>query len=204
MEVQFDDVTGGERLLREIGEEDLVHDACTCDPNRTFLFARLMCCHDDAAPHAFGPHRNLRTVVEAAHHLAFWTLVGLIWGEVQARLDERMIEDAVLFAASHKRETSEIGEHGSRAILPVESEQRVLREELVRCEIATDSCQSLAQFLAVASVPSVAETAEPLVVVRLANGRAGADYLPPLASPVARRTYVLQSAKGWGQLVALG
>jgi len=39
---------------------------------------------------------------------------------VQARLDERVIEYSVLFASCHESEPSQVGEHGSRAILAVE------------------------------------------------------------------------------------
>jgi hypothetical protein len=37
LEVQCDDVTGGERLLREMSEEAFVHDTYACNPNRTFF-----------------------------------------------------------------------------------------------------------------------------------------------------------------------
>ena len=105
---------------------------------------------------------------------------------MQACLDQRMIEDGVFLATRHKGEGGQVNEHSSRPILPVKPEQRARRFELMRREIATDSCQPLAQFLPVASVPSVAETAEPLIAVRLTNGRAGAHNLPTLASSVAR------------------
>jgi len=39
---------------------------------------------------------------------------------VQPRLNERVIEQAIVFAARHKREASHIGKHSSRAILPIE------------------------------------------------------------------------------------
>jgi len=51
---------------------------------------------------------------------------------VQARLDDRMIQHGVLFAARNAGETSQVGEHGPRAILSVEPEQGALLRELVR------------------------------------------------------------------------
>ena len=79
--------------------------------------------------HALGSHRHSGAVVEAAHHLAFRTLLELIGGQVQTRLDERMIEHGVLFATGHKGEASQIGKHSPRAILAIEPEQgRALRE----------------------------------------------------------------------------
>ncbi len=80
---------------------------------------------------------------------------------MQTRLDEGMIEHRVLFAPGHEREASEIGEHGSRAILPVEPEQSALLWELVRREIPTDGGEALAQFRSVATVAAVAKRAEP-------------------------------------------
>ena len=79
--------------------------------------------HDHAAQHTLGPHGYLWAIVEAANHLAFWTLLKLIGGQMQTRLDERMIEHAVLFATGHERESSQIGEHGPGAILSVEPEK---------------------------------------------------------------------------------
>ena len=37
MQIQFDDIGGGEGLLRQIGEEEFVDDARTRDANGTFL-----------------------------------------------------------------------------------------------------------------------------------------------------------------------
>ena len=42
---------------------------------------------------------------------------------MQTRLDERVIEHRVLFAASHEGEAREITEYGPCAILPIEPEQ---------------------------------------------------------------------------------
>ena len=97
MQVQFDDVRSGERLLRQIREEQFVDHARTRDTNRTLLLASWMGCHDHATGHALGSHRDLWAVVEAAHDLAFRALLELIGGQVQARLDERVIEQRVLF-----------------------------------------------------------------------------------------------------------
>ncbi len=107
------------RGSRQIGEEEFVDHARARDANRTLLLAGWMSRHHHAARHPFRPYRDVRTVVEAAHRLAFRTLLKLIGRQVQTRLDERVIEHAVLFAAGHKREPSHIGEHRSRAILPI-------------------------------------------------------------------------------------
>src|SRR5712691_12204500 len=123
MQIQFDDIGSSERLLRQIGEEEFVDDARTRDANRALLFASFMGRHYHAVQHALGPYRDLRTIVEAAHDLTFWTLLELIGREVQTRLDERMIEHGVLFASCHEGEASEICQHGPGAILSVEPKQ---------------------------------------------------------------------------------
>ncbi len=203
MQVQFDDIAGGECLLRQVREEQFVDHPCACDPNRTLLFPCRMGGDDHAARRSFGSYRDLGAIVEAADHLAFGTLLDLIRWKMQPRLDQRMVKHAVLFAAGHKRETGYIGEHGSGAILAVEPQQRARRFELIRREIATNGCKSLAQFLPVASVPAVAKTAEPVIAVRLADDGPCPHHLPALASPVARGADVIQPATGRGKFISL-
>src|SRR6266700_94216 len=120
MQIQLDDIAGGKRLLWQGGEEEFVDDARTRDAHWALLLASGMSCHDHAAPYALRPHRHVWTVVEAAGDLAFWALLGLIGGQMQTRLDKRMIEHRVLFASCHESETREIGEHGPRTILAIE------------------------------------------------------------------------------------
>ena len=161
MQVEFDDIAGGKRLLRQGSEKEFVHDALPCDANRALLFVGWVGGYHHPAEHAFGSHRHLWTVVETAHHLAFWTLLDLIGGQMQTSLDLRMIKDAVLFATRHKREASQVREDCSRAVLAVEPQQGMLRQELLRREVARDGGKRLSQFLSVAPVAFVAKGAEP-------------------------------------------
>src|SRR5579875_1470027 len=123
MQIQLDDIAGRERLLREVGEEEFIDDAFARHANRTLLLVGWMGGHHHAAGYPLSPHWHCRAVVEAAHQLTFWTLLELIWGQVQTRLNERMIKRAVLLAARHKGEAGQIGEDCSRAILSIESQQ---------------------------------------------------------------------------------
>jgi hypothetical protein len=123
--------------------------------------------HDHAAGCPFGSHRDLGAIVETAYHWAFGTLLELIGGQVQARLDQRMIEQMIVFATRHKREASHIGKHRSIAVLPVEPEQRAFLWKLMSRQIPANGRERLAQFLSIAPVPSVPETAEPLITMRL-------------------------------------
>src|SRR6266699_349259 len=196
MQIQLDDIGGDERLLRQLGEEEFVDDARTRDANPALLFAGWMGRHHHAAMHARGSHRHIRAVVEAAHKLAFRTTLELIWGQVQTRLDEWMIQHGVLFAAHHEREASQICKHGPGAILPIEPQQGALLRELVCSEVATDGPEDLAQFRPVEPVASVAKRAEPLIAVGLADDGAGTDDFPTLAPCVASSTDFIQPAKG--------
>ena len=162
MQIHLDHIGGGESRLRQLREEEFLDDALPCEANRALLRAGGMGGHHHATEHALGPYRHSRAIVEAAHDLAFRALLELIWGQVQTRLNERMIEHRVVFAAGHKGETSHVGEHGPGAILSIEPEQGALLGELVCREIATDGREALAQFRSVATVAAVAKRAEPL------------------------------------------
>src|SRR6266702_4460461 len=111
---------------------------------------------------------------------------------------------AFLFPTGHKREACYIGEYGSGPILAVKPEQRARGFELIGGEIATNGRKPLAQFLSVPSVPSVANRAEPLVAVRLADRGPCANHLPALAASVARGAHIIQSAESWREIVGLG
>ena len=157
-----------------------------------------------AAREALGADWHVWTIVEAAHDLAFRTLLDLISRQVQTCLNQRVIEHAVFFATGHKREPSHIGEHGSGAILPVEPQQGARSFELRRREIAPNGQEPLAQFLSVTPVATVAKRAEPLLAMGLSNRCARANHLPAFAASVARSAHVIQPAKGRGKFIGLG
>ncbi len=123
MQLQLNDITGRKGVLGQIREEQLVDHAFSCDANRTLLFRSLMRGHDYAIELAIGPDRDLWTVIEAAPPLTFGSLLYLIIGQVQACLNERMVEQTIVFPAGDKREASHIGEDRSIAILSIEPEQ---------------------------------------------------------------------------------
>ena len=167
MQIQLNHVAGSKGVLREVRKEEFVDNVCTRDAYRTLLLPGGMRGHDHAAGLTLGSHRDLWTIIEVALHLTFGTLLGLIGGQVQARLNQRMVEQVIVFATGHEREPSHISEHGSVAILPVEPQERTRRFELIRRQIATDGCKPLAQFFPLSPVASVPETAEPLRTMRL-------------------------------------
>jgi hypothetical protein len=100
---------------------------------------------------------------------------------VQTCLNQRVIKHTVFFAAGHKGEASEIGEHRSGAVLPIKAQKRVFLWELVGSQIPTNGGERLAQFLSIATVPAIAKTAEPLIAVSLADDGPRPDDLSPLA-----------------------
>ena len=122
MQLQLDDIADGERLVRQGGEEEFVDHTCTRDAHTVLLGVGGMGGYHYAAGHALGSYRYLRTIVETATCLAFWTLLELVSRQVQTGLNERVIEHAVLFAPGDKCEACHIGERRSCPILAVESE----------------------------------------------------------------------------------
>ena len=122
---------------------------------------------------------------------------------MQTALDLGPIQDAVIFAAHDEREACQIGDDGPCPVLPIQPYQGADRRKMVRLQIAPDSGQRPAQFLPVASIASVAETAEPVVTMGLGDDGARTDDFPALASGVARRTDLVQATLCWRQHLCL-
>src|SRR6266567_7963838 len=68
---------------------------------------------------------------------------------------------------------------------------------MVRCEIACDRREALAEFCSVAAVASIAKTAEPVGAMSLRIHRARPDDFPALAPRVASSTDLVQATL-WG------
>ncbi len=88
-------------------------------------------------------------------------LLELIGRQRQTCLDERMIEQGVLFAARDKGKVGQVREYGSGAILPVKPQQNVFLWEVMCCEVVINDLERLSQFLPVATIAPVAKTPEP-------------------------------------------
>jgi hypothetical protein len=78
--------------------------------------------HDHAGGDALGSHGGRGATGEAANHLAFGTLLKLIGGHVLTRLNERMVEQAGVFATSHKGDACGISQHGPVPRVAVEAQ----------------------------------------------------------------------------------
>ena len=105
-----------------------------------------------------------------------------------SRLDQRMIEDGVLFASGHEREACYIGEHSPGAILAKDMQQGACLWELVRREVTRDRRERLSQLLPISTVAAVAKQTEPLITVSLTDDRTCPDDLSAFAPFVARST----------------
>jgi hypothetical protein len=88
--------------------------------------------------------------------------------------------------------------------LPIQPQKSAFLWKVVGRQIPTNGGEPLAQFFPIAPVPAVAETAEPLITVRLRNCCPRSDNLPTLAPSVARRADVTPPAKGRRKLIGLG
>lgn len=113
------------------------------------------------------------------------------------------IQHGVIFAAHHEREACQIGDDGPCPILPIQPQQGADRRKLVCLQIAPDGGQRPTQFLPVASIAAVAETAEPVVTMGLGDDGARTDDLPALAPGVARSTDLVQATLCWRQRLCL-
>ena len=141
MQVELDDVSCGERSLWEVGEEQFVDDACTRDAHWTLFLACRMGGDNHAAGCSERSNRDLRAIVEITHCLAFGALLDLIRWQVQTRRNAWMIEQAVVFATGHKREPSQIGEHG-----PIPISQEIRNEIHISGEMALDQASQPVWF----------------------------------------------------------
>src|SRR6266516_953057 len=102
MQIQLHDVRSREALLGQAGKEEFIDDAFSCDTNPALLFASGMSCHDYAAMDAFWSHWHIRAIIEAARDQAFGVVQELVGGQVQAGLNQRMIQHGVIFATHHE------------------------------------------------------------------------------------------------------
>jgi hypothetical protein len=64
---------------------------------------------------------QVRTVVEGTADLAFWMLEVLIWRKFQASLDLGPLQDLIVFATYDIRQSCQVSEDGSRAVLPIQA-----------------------------------------------------------------------------------
>ncbi len=71
MQIQRHDITGSKRALGELRQEQFVDHTRTGDTNPTLGGPGLMRRHDEPTPHALRSQRQVRAVVERAHHPTF-------------------------------------------------------------------------------------------------------------------------------------
>src|SRR5205085_9422555 len=138
----------------------------------------------DATAQAIWPHRDMGTVVELPQQVTFRAAELLIGRQMQTALDLWPIQDGVIFAAHHEREARQIGDDGSRAILPIQSQQGAARRKMVCLQIAPDGAERPAQFLPVESIASVTETAEPVITMGEAQTTVRVRTTSPRLRPV--------------------
>src|SRR5207245_7038525 len=103
------------------------------------------------------PDGHLEAVVKGAHEWTFRTAELLVWGQMQADLDLRLVKHPIVFAAHHIGEGGEIGKDGSGAILPIQTEEDSLWWELMGLHVGLDRPCRAPQFCPVLAVPRVAE-----------------------------------------------
>src|SRR6266704_837270 len=130
-----------------------------------FKGATMQVAGHHTAPLPIGSHRHVWAVVERAYQFTFRAAELLISRQVQTALDLGPIQHAVIFAAHDKRKVCQVGDDGPCSILPIQPHQGADWRKMVRLQIAPNSGQRSAQFLPVAAIAAVAETAEPVVTM---------------------------------------
>ena len=104
------------------------------------------------------PQRQIRAVVQGAHHPAFRVGQRLLGRKLQTSLDLGSLQDLRVFAAHDIRQSCQISEDGSRPILPVQAEQGTRFGVVVRFERPLDGCYCLTQLCSVFSIPGISQS----------------------------------------------
>ena len=123
--------------------------------------------HHDPTVLPCWPHSYIRAVVEGAHKVTFWAAELLIGRQVQAGLDLWPVEELIVFATHHIRQPCQFSERRPSPILAVQPHENLLHRLRMGLGVALDRGHRAAQFLAVLTVASVSERAEPLMAVGL-------------------------------------
>jgi hypothetical protein len=160
MQGEGHDISSSESVLWQLRQEQLVDDAFALDSDPAFRRACRMGRHHDPALLSRRPHRQVRAVVEGARETTFRMRKLPFCGEMQSRLDSGMVQQQIVFPPHHVSQASQISEDSPGAILPIESQEGTFLRELVRGEVAPDSGDRTAQFLAVVAVARVSERTE--------------------------------------------
>ncbi len=184
MQVECHHIGGGERLLRQLGEKEFVDHALAGVTDAALCLASRVGGHHDAAAVALWPHRDIGAVVELPHQATFRAAELLVGRQVQTALHRLPIQHGVIFAAHDEREACQIGDDGPCPILPIQPQQGADRRKMVCLQIAPDGGQRPAQFLPVASIAAVAETAEPVVTMGEAQTTVRVRTTSPRLRPV--------------------
>jgi hypothetical protein len=99
MQIQRDDVARHERVLRQIGQEQFIDDACAGHTDPTLDCPSGMSCYKNPTQHALRTQSQTRTVIEATRHPAFRVSHVLIGRKFQTGLDLRSLQNLIVFAA---------------------------------------------------------------------------------------------------------
>src|SRR5450631_4148948 len=203
MQIQLHHVRSGEPLLRQAGKEEFIDNPFPRDANRTLLVPGGMGCDNNAAMDTFWSYGHIRAIVETTHDQTFWAVLQLVGGEVQTGLNERMIEDGVIFATHHKGKICQVCNDRPSAILSIDAQHSLRLPEVVCSQVAINGRERLAQFHSVVSIAWGAKRAEQVRTVSLTDNRPRPHDFSSLASGVARSTEVIQSSKGRWEFLCL-
>jgi hypothetical protein len=163
MQIQGHDITCGERVLRQIGQEQFIDDARAGHADPTLRFCGWMCGDHDSAGFLRRAESQVRTVVEGTADPAFWMLEVLIWRKFQASLDLGPLQDLIVFAPHDIPQSCQVNEDGSCPVLPIQAQEGTRFGVVVGLKIALDGCHCPTQFCPVLAIARISKSAEPLM-----------------------------------------
>ena len=159
-----------------------------------------MSCHDHPALHTLWSQGQTRAVVERADYPTFRVGQVLIGRQFQASLDLGSLQDLLVFATHDIRESCQIGEDGSRAILPIQAQHGTLFGVIVRLEICSNGRHCSTQFCPVFAIARISKSADPLMRMSLQYCGARSHDFSTFAPGVARGADGAQATLGRGSI----
>ncbi len=193
MQIQRHHIDSRKGPLRQISQEEFIDDAGAGHTDPTLrLFGRMGRDHDPAG-FLRRAESQVRAVVEGAADPAFGMREVLVFWQVQTSLHVRSLQDLIVFATHNIGQSCQVGEDGSRAILPIQAQQGMLFGVVVRLEVALDGRYCPTQLGPVLPVARVSKSGNPLMSMSLQDGGTRSHNFPPFASGVAGGTQGAQA-----------
>jgi hypothetical protein len=168
MQVESNHIGRGESGLRQSREEEFINHPVSCYPDWSRGGSCRMGRDDDSHREPCPSQGDMGTVEESTAGSRFRMGGHFIRRPLQASLDSRKIEQAIVFATSEKAETisCQIDDHRKISILPIQSQDDPRKRKVLLGSIVGDDLDDTEQISPIISVACASECREPLVRMR--------------------------------------